>query len=153
MKSWIFPNPTAGMLEPETDDRDYNSDRFSRHDVLKLRSTCLRFAPVYGHFRRHADILKRLPCLQLIFSRSVAVGMMMIFEAYHACACKFFAASDRQKFEASSWAGVGPMHIKSHWFHGVGEWGTASNFQSQTRSAWTVTCFVEFSAFPPKERW
>ena len=36
------------------------------------------------------------------FSISVTVGMMMIFEAYHACACKFFAASGRGKFEASS---------------------------------------------------
>ena len=86
VKSWIFKHSIAGMLEWKIDDRAYNSDRFSRHDVLKSRSSCLRFAPVYGHFRRHADILKRLPCLQLIFFRSVAVGMMMIFEAYHACA-------------------------------------------------------------------
>ena len=86
VKSWIFKHSTAGMLEWKIDDRAYNSDRFSRHDVLKSSSSCLRFAPDYGHFRRHADILKRLPCLLLIFFRSVAVGMMMIFEAYHACA-------------------------------------------------------------------
>ena len=32
-----------------------------------------------------------------------------------------------QKFESSSWAGVGPKCRSIHWFHGVGEWGAASN--------------------------
>ena len=73
------------MLEPKIDDRAYNSDRFPWHDVLKSESSCLRFTPDYGHFRRHAYILKRLPCLQLIFQRFLAVGMMIGFEACHAC--------------------------------------------------------------------
>ena len=43
-----------------------------------------------------------------------------------------------QKFEASSWAGAGPMHIRIHGFHGVGEWG-ASNSLSEPGSSWIVT--------------
>ena len=67
------------------DDRAYYHDRFFRHDVLKAGASCLRFTSGNGHFRRHDDILKRLPCLQLKFQGSLAVGMMMDSEAYHAC--------------------------------------------------------------------
>ena len=99
------------MVVPKIDDRAYNRDRFSRHDVLKSKSSCLRFPPDYGHFRRHADILKRLPCLQLIFSVSSMeawrqflklnvpaivnsmqrrIGMKMCFNIWHAYAVSFW---------------------------------------------------------------
>ena len=75
----------VGMVERKMDDRAYYYDQFYRHDIFISGSSCLRFTPDYGHFRRHADILKRLPCLQLKFQRSPAAGTMMGFEAYHAC--------------------------------------------------------------------
>lgn len=78
-------HPTAGMLEPKMDDCAYYYDRFSRHDVLKSGASCLWFAPDNGHFRRHDDVLKRLPCLQLKFQSFFAVGMTMVFEVHHAC--------------------------------------------------------------------
>ena len=77
-------HPTAGMLESKSDDRAYYYDLFSRHDILNSGASCLRFTPDYGHFRRHDDVLKRLPCLQLKFQSYLAVGMTMSFEAYHA---------------------------------------------------------------------
>ena len=73
------------MVELNKDDRAYYFNRFYRHGVQKPGTSCLRFTPDYGHFRRHDDILKRLPCLQLKFQSSISVGMMMGFEAYHAC--------------------------------------------------------------------
>ena len=57
----------AGMMEQKNDDHAYNLDRFSRHDALKSESSCLRFTPDNGHFRRHVDVLKRLPCLAVSF--------------------------------------------------------------------------------------
>ena len=77
--------PIVGMLEPQNDDRAYDHDRFYRHGVFKSGSSCLRFTPDYGYFRKHDDVLKRLPCLQLKFQRSPASGTMMGFEAYRAC--------------------------------------------------------------------
>ena len=81
------------MVEPKIDDRAYDHDRFSRHSVLKSGS-CLRFIPDYGYFRRHDDVLKRLPCLQLKFQSSLAIGMMADFSAQHACTHKFHMTSD-----------------------------------------------------------
>ena len=77
--------PIVGMLEPQNDDRAYDHARFYRHGVFKSGASCLRFTPDYGYFRKHDDVLKRLPCLQLKFQRSLAEGTMMGFEAYHAC--------------------------------------------------------------------
>ena len=85
------------MVEPKIDDRAYNQDWFSRHDAFKSGVACLRFAPDYGHFRRHADVLKRLPCLQLNFFSILAVGMKTVFEAKCACNRKFYAATDRHE--------------------------------------------------------
>ena len=73
------------MVELNKDDRAYYFNRFYRHGVQKPGTSCLRFTPDYGHFRRHDDVLKRSPCLQLKFQRAFAVGMMMGFEACHAC--------------------------------------------------------------------
>ena len=81
------------MVEPKIDDRAYDHDRFSRHSVLKSGS-CLRFIPDYGYFRSHDDVLKRLPCLQLKFQSSFAIGMMADFSAQHACTHKFHMTSD-----------------------------------------------------------
>ena len=61
----------------------------------KSGSSCLRFTPEYGHFRRHADVLKRLPCLQLKFQSSIAIGMMADFSAQRACTHKFHITSYR----------------------------------------------------------
>ena len=38
-----------------------------------------------------------------------------------------------------SWAGWGPERTNIHWFHGVGEWGAASNFPRERKGVWTVT--------------
>ena len=85
----------VGMVEPKTDDRAYDHDRIYRHSVFKSGSSCPRFPQKYGHFRRHADILKCLPCLQLKFRSSLAIGMMVEFSAQSACTHKFHMTSDR----------------------------------------------------------
>lgn len=72
------------MVEPKNDDRAYNHDRFYRHGVFKSGVPCLRFSPDYGYFRRHDDVLKRLPCLQLKFQSFLAIGMMAVFSAKRA---------------------------------------------------------------------
>ena len=81
----------VGMAEPKIDDRAYYYDRFYRHGVFK--SGCLRFTPD-GYFRRHDDVLKRLPCLQLKFQNPLSIGMMADFSAQHACTRKFHMTSD-----------------------------------------------------------
>ena len=43
-----------------------------------------------------------------------------------------------QKFEGSSWAGVGPERIVIHESYEVGEWGAASNFIRELKSDWTI---------------
>ena len=86
---------TVGMVESKMDDRAYYHDRFFRHDVLKAGASCLRFTSGNGHFRRHDDILKRLPCLQLKFQSSLAIGMMAYFSAQCACTRKFHMTADR----------------------------------------------------------
>ena len=48
----------------------------------------------YGYFRRHDDVLKRLPCLQLKFQSSITIGMMANFSAQRACTRKSHMASD-----------------------------------------------------------
>ena len=83
------------MIEPKIDDRAYDHDRFYRHGVFKSGSSCLRFAPDYGYFRRHAAILKRLPCLQLTFHSFLAIGTMADFSAQRACTRKFHITSER----------------------------------------------------------
>ena len=59
----------------------------------------------YGYFRRHDDVLKRLPCLQLKFQSSLIVGMKADFEAQHDCTRKFHAVSDRHDdgFQHPAW--------------------------------------------------
>ena len=50
---------------------------------------------IYGYFRRHDDVIKRLPCLQLKFQSSLAIGMMADFSAQRVCTRKFHMTSDR----------------------------------------------------------
>ena len=83
------------MVEPKIDDRAYFHDRFYRHGVFKSGASCLRFPPDYGYFRRHDDVLKRLPCLQLKFQSSLSIGMMADFSAQRACTRKFHMTADR----------------------------------------------------------
>ena len=85
----------VAMFEPKIDVRAYYYDRFYRHGVFKSESSCLRFTPDYGHFRRHDDDLKRLPCLQLKFQSSLVIGMMADFSVQRACTRKFHMTSDR----------------------------------------------------------
>ena len=82
------------MIEPKIDGRAYYYDRFYRHSVFKSESSCLRSTTDYGHFRRHDDVLKRLPCLQLKFQSSLTIGMMANFSAQRACTRKFYMTSD-----------------------------------------------------------
>ncbi len=83
------------MVEPKIDDRAYDHDQFYRHGVFKSEASCLRFTTDYGYFRRHDDVLKRLPCLQLKFQNSLAIGMMADFSAQRACTRKFHMTLDR----------------------------------------------------------
>ena len=85
----------VGMVESKIDDRAYYHARFYRHDVFKSVSSCLRFTSDFGYFRRHDDVLKRLPCLQLKFQSSIAIGMMADFSAQRACTRKSHMTSDR----------------------------------------------------------
>ena len=79
----------VGMVESKIDDRAYYHARFYRHDVFKSVSSCLRFTSDFGYFRRHDDVLKRLPCLQLKFQSSLSIGMMADFSVQGACTRKF----------------------------------------------------------------
>ena len=83
------------MVEPKVDDHACDHARFYRHGVFKFRSSCLRFPPDYGYFRRHDDVLKYLQCLQLKFQSSLAIGMMAEFSAQRACTRKSHMTSDR----------------------------------------------------------
>ena len=85
----------VGMVEPKIDDRAYVHDRFYRHGVFKSGSSCLRFSPDYGYFRRHDEVLKRLPCLQLKFQSPLAIGMMADFSAQRACTREFHMTLNR----------------------------------------------------------
>ena len=49
----------------------------------------------YGYFRRHDDVLKRLPCLQLKFQSSLAIGMIADFSAQRDCTRNSHMTSDR----------------------------------------------------------
>ena len=84
----------VGMVELKIDDRAYDHNRFYRHGVLKSGSSCLRFTPDYGYFRRYDDVLKRLPCLHLNFQSPLAIGMMADFSAQRACTRKSHMPSD-----------------------------------------------------------
>ena len=85
----------VGMVEPKIDDRAYFHDQFYRHGVFKSGSSCLRSTPDYGYFRRHDDVLKRLPCLQLKFQSFLGAGTIADFSSQHACTRKFHTTSDR----------------------------------------------------------
>ena len=94
---WLSGSQSSivGMVELKIDDRAYIHARFYRHVVFKSGSSCLRFTPDYGYFRRHDDVLKRLPCLQLKFQCSLVIGMMADFSAQRACTRKSHMTSDR----------------------------------------------------------